>query len=717
MKRICKVVKSLIIIILLSPFCSKGAITLVPPFVDSFYCAGDTFSVGYNVSGLYAGANVFSVVLSNASGSFGSGAAVIGFVNDSVSGTILCTVPSFITSGTNYRIKVRSNLPLDSSTQNGYPITFVRVPIPTASANPATICIGDSLRLSATDSIPVTFSWTGPAGFNSSANNPVRLNAQLTYAGNYFVTASVASCSTSSFVNVKVNPLPAKPIASHFPVTPCTGDTLKLSSSTSTVGVSYGWTGPGFGSSSQNPIIGNIDTLAKGNYIVTVSLNGCIAKDTTTVINIKISPNKPIISCDSPACNGAVFHLFSNTTTTGVTYNWSGPPAFSDTVKNPIINSLSTANNGAFVVTVSKAGCSSSNSIFVNVSPRPILTALTITGACEGDTLKLHTSSTSTGTYSWTITTGYANTTNTGDIARPNSSTAYNGTYFVMLKDAVGCFSDTGFTVVTIKPKPAVPTIQTNSPVCENHNLFLSGSSTTGGVSYGWTGPGGISFSNNQLFLPNAKITMGGNYIFTATLNGCSSSANANVVVNPAITPDVTITADPGTIVNPGARVLFTANALKAGNNPKYQWRKNGVDITGATSDVYFATIGKDLSDHDNLSVRIVSSEACPFPDTVVSYVFTVLVNDLSDLDVDNDVIVYPGPNHGKFTIKGTVNTNDAVDVRIIDAIGQLVYEDLILPSNKHLILPVDITGVASGVYMLQLKAGDQLINRRFTIR
>lgn len=719
MKRVCTAAKSLIIIFLLFPICSRGTITLVAPFVDSFYCAGDTFSVGYNLSFNYGTSNTFSVVLSNGSGSFASNTTIIGAIADSVKGTILCTIPGNIAAGSagnNYRIKIRSTVPLDSTAPNGYPITLIRVPVPVASVNPSNICVGDSIKLFGTDSLLVSYSWTGPGSFSSSSQNPVRTNAQLSFTGNYFVTASISSCSTSSFVVVAVKPLPTKPVASHLPAIPCTGDSLKLSSSTIT-GASYNWTGPIFTSFQQNPIIPNIDTTQKGNYIVTATLNGCSSKDTTAVTTIKLSPAKPTVSCDSPACAGSLFHLFANTITSGVTYSWVGPPAFIDTTNTPTIDSLSTANSGTFTVTVSKNGCNAKNSILVTVIPRPLISPITATGDCEGDTLKLHTSSTSSGAYSWTSNAGFSSITGVGDVARPNSDTTFNGTYYVVLADIAGCRSDTISKIITIKPKPAIPTVQTNSPICEGRSLVFTGASATSGVTYNWTGPAGASSANNQLLLNNVKKSASGKYTLTAGLAGCTSSSSVDAIVNPLISPDVTITADQGNLVKPNSTVMFTAHALNAGNNPTYQWRRNDVNIAGATSDVHIATIGKDLFDKDKLSVIVGSNEMCPFPDSVASYTFTVSVNDLSDVAVDNDVIIYPSPNYGKFIIKGTVNTKDAVEVRIIDIIGQPVFQDLVIPSNKHIILPVDITGVASGVYLLQLKAGDQLINKRFSIR
>src|SRR5690606_8453220 len=51
------------------------------------------------------------------------------------------------------------------------------------------ICEGQSINLGATAIAGVTYNWTGPVGYSSTAQNPVISNALIANAGLYTVTA------------------------------------------------------------------------------------------------------------------------------------------------------------------------------------------------------------------------------------------------------------------------------------------------------------------------------------------------------------------------------------------------------------------------------------------------------------------------------------------------------------------------------------------------
>ena len=59
----------------------------------------------------------------------------------------------------------------------------------------------------------------------------------------------------------------------------------------------------------------------------------------------------------------------------------------------------------------------------------------------------------------------------------------------------------------------------------------MNGASTTAGVSFSWTGPGGFNSSDQ-----NPVVTTAGTYVLTVTgANGCTSTANA--LVDEDLTP------------------------------------------------------------------------------------------------------------------------------------------------------------------------------------
>jgi len=82
---------------------------------------GVSVNVPYTITGVYDGANVFTAYLSDATGDFTS-ETVIGSLVSAVAGTITSEIPANTTSGTAYRIRVKSNNPVIIGADNGVDI-------------------------------------------------------------------------------------------------------------------------------------------------------------------------------------------------------------------------------------------------------------------------------------------------------------------------------------------------------------------------------------------------------------------------------------------------------------------------------------------------------------------------------------------------------------------------------------------------------------------
>ncbi len=159
---------------------------------------------------------------------------------------------------------------------------------------------------------------------------------------------------------------------------------------------------------------------------------------------------------------------------------------------------------------------------------------------CEGASVTIGGSPTASGglppyTYSWSPAIGLSSATVANPIASPISTTAYT----VTITDA-NSTSTSDVMIVTVNPAPASITANSNSPVCDGTQLFLSGS-VAGGVTFSWTGPNGFSATTQNPQINPVSLAASGTYTFTAvSAQGCSSSANTVVVVSPL--PTVTIT-------------------------------------------------------------------------------------------------------------------------------------------------------------------------------
>ena len=402
---------------------------------------------------------------------------------------------------------------------------------PTAS-NGGPYCEGATISLSTPTVSGATYSWTGPNGFTSSAQNPTRSNATPADAGTYSVTVTVNGCtSVAGTTSVVVNATPSTPTASNGGPY-CEGATISLSTPTVS-GATYSWTGPnGFTSSNQNPTRSNATTADAGTYSVTITVNGCTSAAGTTNVVVNATPATPTASNGGPYCEGATISL-STPTVTGATYSWTGPNGFTSSNQNPTRSNATTADAGTYSVTVTVNGCTSAagtTNVVVNATPATP-TASNGGPYCEGATIALSTPTVSGATYSWTGPNGF--TSSDQNPTRSNATTADAGTYSVTVT-VNGCTSAAGTTNVVVNATPATPTASNGGPYCEGGTIALS-TPTVSGATYSWTGPNGFTSSNQNPTRSNATLADAGTYSVTVTLNGCTSAAGTTNVVVSAI--------------------------------------------------------------------------------------------------------------------------------------------------------------------------------------
>jgi hypothetical protein len=303
----------------------------------------------------------------------------------------------------------------------------------------------------------------------------------------------------------------------------CAGATIALSASGASGSATYAWTGPNsFSSSLQNPTINSANDLKSGTYQVIVNDGGC--KDTATVL---VAVNTVTATAGgTDVCLGSAISLTSSGT--GATaYAWSGPSGYSSTLQNPNITPAVAGNAGTYTVTVTgTGGCTATASVVINVKTAVATASAVSTSVCVGGTISL--SSTGGGTYSWSGPNSFISALQNPTISNASSSDA--GTYVVTVTNVNGCTA-TASVSITINIPSA--TAAANSPVCKGSTISLSSS---GGVSYSWSGPNGYTSSSQNPTLTNATTAMAGTYTVTTTnAGGCTATATAVVSVQTVV--------------------------------------------------------------------------------------------------------------------------------------------------------------------------------------
>lgn len=544
-------------------------------------------------------------------------------------------------------------------------------PDPVFASSNSPVCSGDDIILTATTGtpVPVNYNWTGPANYSSSGASTVRQNSQLNHSGDYIITIDISGCKRADTINVNVLQSPDKPIAnSNSPL--CSGDTLKLTGGDITTGSSVTWTGPGgFSTSTQNVTRPNVSVNEGGFYILTSLLNGCSRSDTAVVditqtvianLNLQVTPGTTV--CPTADMQFDVSHT---QTGSSIIYNWSGPGGWTGNNSTVTRNNVDYADSGYYKINVQIDQCTfGADSVYLNVVDTISAPTLTTNSpVCFGDSVIVTNNHPYITQFTVTYPDNSSYTFGKTRIVR-NIDNSFNGRYISMVS-AGGCVAyDTAY--VTVNPKPSIPVVSSNSPVCETTPLQLSSNSATSGVTYEWIGPGSYSSTDQNPVISNVALNAQGLYEVRAILNGCPSTyATTSVVVNPSPKPEIQTNSPicEGDILN----MNVTENA-----DNSYNWRKdNGsftsnqatVTITAVTltdAGIYTVTETNDNTGCEGKASATIEVTPIPtMPDIITnSPVCDGATLTLTTSDSSNDVAyTWIGPNGFISPLKNTTLT------------------------------------------------------------
>jgi gliding motility-associated-like protein len=409
-------------------------------------------------------------------------------------------------------------------------VSVTPVPVLTVAATPTAICRGSSSVLSVSGASSYTWS---PGGSNSSS-----ITVTPTVTTTYTVRGTSNGCVTTRTISLLVNANPTINAARNPSVICSAGGTSTL---TATGGTSYTWNPGGL---IGTPIV--VSPTATTIYTVTGrSAAGCIGTRTTNVL-VSASPTVIASSSQSTICATSPVSL---TASGASTYTWTPGNITGGTVVT-----TPTASTTYTVIGRNTAGCSSTNSLFINVTPGLTITPVASpTIICRGQSSTL----TVTGANNYTWMPGALTGTNV--VVSPTVSTTYTVT-----GSDVSCVGTN-----TIRVAVSVPTVNaTRTPTA----ICIGGTSTltaSGASTYTWQP---INISVNPVAV-SPTVTS----IFTVTgTNTLGCTASGTVQVNVNALPNVTATG------NPTLTCIGNTSTLSASGASTYTWIPG--NITTATA-------------------------------------------------------------------------------------------------------------------------------------
>ena len=555
----------------------------------------------------------------------------------------------------------------DAST---FTVTVTVNPKPVLSNGTATssICSGATFAYtSASATAGTTFNWSRALSVGvtpNSSSGSGSISEALTNSttnpitSTYSITLSAAGCNNVQNVSVTVNPKPSL-TSSITPPDICSGSKFSYTpTSDQSPNINFSWSRPvvagisnsaATGSNDPNETLTNTTTsIIAVNYIYTLQSTATACTNTLTVtVNTNPLPTLSSSTSNVTICSSSTFNYNATSALAGTSITWTrasvvgispatGQNNGSNISETLVNNSNVSAVTGTYVFTLSKAGCSNSQSFTITLNPSPTLTSsLFPADVCSGSPFTYTpTSAQSNITFAWTRA-AVAGITNSGASGAGNPNETLNNStllqkqviyVYTLTNSSTGCTnSGTQNVKFNVNPIPVVSS-PINFTICNSQTISVFPGGVPDGTTYTWPTPvsspvGAVSgFGAQATGLPyvvgqgltnntgsSATVT------YTATPNtfGCIGATFSVVItVNTGVTPNIALNGSLSqTAICSGTTFNYTASSTAA--SPTFSWQR-----------LYTAGISNSLSSGSgNVSEALVNTTTSA---VTVSYLYAI---------------------------------------------------------------------------------------------
>lgn len=518
-------------------------------------------------------------------------------------------------------------------------------------------------------------------------------------SGNYTCVVTDANfcnaSTTSGGINIQAGVPPQISVTATngaWPVNLCNGQTIDLQIND----VSTGQVWPGGVADWYKDGV-SINPFG-GNYLLGVSESGVYNAYITTSCGISFAQlGIPIVSLDPanpPVVNNngvtsdchSIFLYVDPAGVSFAPYQWKRNGINIPGETNPTIYATLTGN---YTCQVSNT-CTTMVTAPVSANITGPIAQITPQGSttiCSGNNVVLDATTGGASGYQW-----YLNSVAIGGATASTYAATLAGSYYVRVSSP-GCgFVNSTPVTVTVNATPS-PTITPSGPTsfCTGGSVTLT-TNNTGGASYKW--------KKNGANIPGAvtasyTTTSSGNYKVVKTNSfGCSGTSAATAVTVYS-NPSVAITAQGPTTFCAGDSVQLKA---PLNNNYSYQWKRNNVNVSGATGNKYQAKI------QGSFKVKVTNGNGC----TVLSNGISVSVpcREGESIAYENKSFlarIYPNPSTGDVTLEGIYCDNGIVTYQVFDYTGREVKcHSVSYDKNKWM-----ISGLPPGVFHILIRQNE----------
>ncbi len=412
--------------------------------------------------------------------------------------------------------------------QNSGPVTATA-----AVSSSSIVCSGQNVSFSvATNySSNITYTWTGPGSYSSTAQNPTLASVQATASGIYTVIADNMACPATETVAIKVVNYPSFSVTPATP-TICNGSNFYaqslFSGPVNITDYHYNWN-PGQSAGVFSPLapstsitpqtLPSTQTSAVLIYSVTITptaLNCPVTKTITVTIN---NPASPTITIPPPLCNVSQPYQLTGLPGGGT---WFAPGVSPAGIITPSLTSIGT-NTVLYTVFMGSCAVSNTSSFSISQYRSPAFTS-SLNMICEQDPqydLLAIVQDTVTGRWSG------PNVSQQRFFTPQNLPTGNYTFKYNIWSTPVNSVCPDSANITFFVFNPPTPTIHPIAEKCNNSNTVNLSASPPGGV---WSGNVGITASGLQT--PSLNPIGANTVTYSAGQGTCVASTSASFQVS-----------------------------------------------------------------------------------------------------------------------------------------------------------------------------------------
>lgn len=251
--------------------------------------------------------------------------------------------------------------------------------------------------------------------------------------------------------------------------------------------------------------------------------------------------------------------------------------------------------------------------------------------------------------------------------------------------------------------------------LCKGQEVAISSYFTNGGVNpkFEWLKNGAVIPGEEGGVLKISNLVdndvIAVRFISSATCVKPITSTPIQFNVENKLVPSVGISVS----YNGDDSYTFTAMPKNEGDAPKYYWFINDVAVPGENGPTFTK---QGLQPYERVKVMMSSNLPCADPVVATSRNASTGIGDVDDNNASLNIL--PNPNTGNFTIAlnkpGIVNKE--VNVKIFNAMGQLIHLKNVVADSDQLNIPVAMPDMPGGMYILHIATGTESESMRFII-